>query len=295
MPNIPGVSVNMTRVGNDGRFTFERHPGQHNRAGARNIRQATPTDPNAPAARRPGGRRGQIHWARTGGRPIAQVLWASVDVSVSGSELRLIVLNLQPGLNVRSRRISGHHAAADGSTRVRVNLRRVVRRCSTSVASCRAPWTRMAVSRFWASRWTPDARGERGRRRWPERTRRSWRWSGRGRRKRVAPRGHGFSSAVLGGRDTSISRSRFGPNQEMSNAVLTFTDKTQELSGTIQDALSPANVGLTIIVFPPSSELAAAIAPHPSVASGHRRRSPSGICRPAAIADGRDRRARRVA
>ena len=46
---------------------------------------------------------------------------------------------------------------------------------------------------------------------------------------------------------------RHRPEPDVTNAVLTFTDKTQELSGTIQDASGRPTSDFTIILFPSDS------------------------------------------
>jgi len=41
-----------------------------------------------------------------------------------------------------------------------------------------------------------------------------------------------------------------GPNAQVAGVTLTFTDRTQELSGTLQDAMGRPTSDFTIIVFP---------------------------------------------
>ena len=55
------------------------------------------------------------------------------------------------------------------------------------------------------------------------------------------------------GRDILDFPVDIGPNEPISNAVLTFTDKTQELSGTIQDASGRPTADFTIVLFPSDS------------------------------------------
>ena len=59
-----------------------------------------------------------------------------------------------------------------------------------------------------------------------------------------------LSSAVADGRDVLDFPLEIGPNDNVSNATLTFMDKTQELSGTIQDAAGRPTSDFTIILFP---------------------------------------------
>jgi hypothetical protein len=54
---------------------------------------------------------------------------------------------------------------------------------------------------------------------------------------------------MVNGRDALDFPIEIGPNQDVSNAVLTFTDEAQELSGTIQDTSGRPTADYTIIVF----------------------------------------------
>jgi hypothetical protein len=59
-----------------------------------------------------------------------------------------------------------------------------------------------------------------------------------------------LATAVAGGRDTLDFPIEVAPSQDITGAVLTFTDRTQELSGTIQDTAGRPTAEYTIIVFP---------------------------------------------
>jgi Carboxypeptidase regulatory-like domain len=58
-----------------------------------------------------------------------------------------------------------------------------------------------------------------------------------------------LKSVVVNGRDTLDYPLEIQPNGNVSGAVLTFTDRTQELSGTLQDATGTATADFTVIVF----------------------------------------------
>jgi uncharacterized protein (DUF2141 family) len=62
-----------------------------------------------------------------------------------------------------------------------------------------------------------------------------------------------LKAAVADGRDLLDFPIDIGPNQGVSNLALTFTDRTQELSGTIQDAAGRPTSDFTIIVFTPDT------------------------------------------
>ena len=54
---------------------------------------------------------------------------------------------------------------------------------------------------------------------------------------------------MVGGVDTLDFPLDIKPNESIHGALLTFTDKTQELSGTLQDALGKPTADFTIILF----------------------------------------------
>jgi hypothetical protein len=56
--------------------------------------------------------------------------------------------------------------------------------------------------------------------------------------------------AVVNGRDALDFPVEIGPSGDVQGATLTFTDRTQELSGTVQDATGRPTADFTIIVFP---------------------------------------------
>jgi hypothetical protein len=59
-----------------------------------------------------------------------------------------------------------------------------------------------------------------------------------------------LKSAVINGRDTLDFPADVGPNDKAGDAVLTFTDQTQEVTGTLQDAAGRPAPDFTIVVFP---------------------------------------------
>ena len=71
---------------------------------------------------------------------------------------------------------------------------------------------------------------------------------------------------------SSTSRSSIEPNQEVGGIVMTFTDRTQELSGTLQDATGQADRGFHDRRLPGGQPvLAAAVPPDRVGAARHRR------------------------
>ena len=58
-----------------------------------------------------------------------------------------------------------------------------------------------------------------------------------------------LKSAMVGGREVLDFPLEVIPNGDVSGIALTFTDKTQELSGVIQDAVGQPTADFTIVVF----------------------------------------------
>jgi hypothetical protein len=59
-----------------------------------------------------------------------------------------------------------------------------------------------------------------------------------------------LKSAMVGGRDSLDFPLVVQPNNDVTGAVLTFTDRSQELSGTLQDSTGRPTSDYTIIIFP---------------------------------------------
>jgi hypothetical protein len=58
-----------------------------------------------------------------------------------------------------------------------------------------------------------------------------------------------LQSAIVAGKDAVDFPFEIAPNQDAPGAVLTFTDKSQQLSGTLQDAAGRPTADYTIVVF----------------------------------------------
>ncbi|MFI5177601.1 MAG: hypothetical protein ACHQO8_03510, partial [Vicinamibacterales bacterium] len=262
MPSVPGAGMNMARANQDGKFTFTGiTPGQYTISARAAIRQVTPdasggtptttpqtgrgADPNAF-----GGRGG-----RGGPGAVSQILWASADVTVTGQNLRDVVLNLQPGMTVSGRIVFENSTLAPPTdlTRVRVNIQS--RGQQTPDLGGIPPAQVDANGHFTVTGVPPghyllqggapvgntgQAAGGGGR-------------GGGGGAGAAAGQAGGswtLKSADIGGRDSLDFPFEVQPNGDVSGAVLTFTDKTQELSGTLVDSSGRPTSDYTIIVFP---------------------------------------------
>jgi hypothetical protein len=63
-----------------------------------------------------------------------------------------------------------------------------------------------------------------------------------------------LASSIAGGRDSLDFPLVIGPGTNINDAVLTFADRSTELSGTLQDATGAATSDYSIIVFPANKD-----------------------------------------
>ena len=232
----PGASV--SRADGNGQFTFrDVTPGQYSLQARAVVRRA---EADGVRGAGPG---------RAGGGPvppnqIAQVLWASADVAVNGRDINDIQLALQPGMTVAGRvdfRGVGATPPTDLST-VRLTL------------SPRGPQNlgpgAMPVAvvdefgRFTITGVPPGRYGLSGS---PSQ---GGRGNGRG---AASSTSWTLSSAVVDGRDVLDFPLDIAPHENIKDAVITFTNRTQDLSGRIQDASGRPTADFTIVMFPTDS------------------------------------------
>jgi hypothetical protein len=252
MSNVPGTSVNMARANQTGQFSFSNiPPGQYRLTARAPVRQAPPegqvvVDISAGGRGGRGGEQGGRGRGGQGGQ-IVQVLWASNDISVNGQNMSDLVLTLQPGMSVTGR-VQFEGSSAQPPTdlsRVRVNLTPRGQQLfdlgggappAQVDASGRFTITGVIPGRYAINANVPGAgRGGGGAPAAPTgQPAPSWR----------------LKSAVAAGRDALDFPLTIEPNQEVAGVLLTFTDRTQEVSGTIQDTMGRPTADFTIIVFP---------------------------------------------
>lgn len=242
-----GFGASTARVGPDGRFTFNNvTPGQYVIQARAALRDQTS---NQAAG---GGRLG-------GPGPISQVLWASAIVDVSPQNTPPdTVLTLQAGMTVSGNVVFESAVGGSGSTpaAVRVNL---TPRGSQGFELAAAPPPVVSESgRFsivgvvpgrYSISAAPAAGVQRG-------AGPGGRGEGRGgltaldQLTSATSAGWTLKSAVTDGRDLLDFPIDIGANQNIQNLTLTFTQRTQELSGMIQDTTGRPTADFTIIVFP---------------------------------------------
>lgn len=262
MPNIPGAGINTTRADNTGQFVFSGiAPGQYRLMARAAVRQAQTAGGETTTAAVPGGRGGDQGRGRGGPGgppgPVTQVLFASSDLSVNGQNITGLALNLQPGMTISGRvQFEGTTAPPPADlTRVRVNLSPRGQQLF-DLGGAAPPAQVDAGGRFTIAGVVPGKysisaaapSGNAG--------------QGRGGAGGITPAGQPaagggqpavswrLKSAVAGGVDVLDFPFVIEPNQEVSGAVLTFTDRTQEISGTIQDTMGRPTADFTIIIFP---------------------------------------------
>lgn len=260
MPVVPGVGMSTTRVGQDASFAFQNiTPGQYTLIVRAPVRQ---TDPNAPQpqadAALAGGRAGRAFGpggpgGRGGPGVITQVLWASTELTIDGRDVPDVSLNLQPGMTISGRVAfdgAGTQPPADLTT-VRVNLRPLDNQPGMPGANgtqvdatgnftiTGVPPGRYAVNGVVAGGRGAAAGGAAG-----------GVLPGRAAGAGGAGGGWSVKSALAGGQDALDFPLDIKPNGTVSGMLLTFTDRTQELSGTLQNALGQPTSDYTIVLFP---------------------------------------------
>jgi uncharacterized protein (DUF2141 family) len=259
MPQIPGVSLNMARSAQDGRFTFSNvTPGSYRVMARATIRDQTAEAGRArgagPAGQAPGGGPG-------GGRgpgQIQQVLWASVDIAVAGQNLSGVVLNLQPGMTV-SGRLSfegGNLTPPTDLTRVRVTL--APRGQQGGFESGGVPPAQVDAQGRFTIPGVPPGRyaisaaaptGGQGGLQTGTGTAPAGGRGGAAQSGGVPAASWVLKSAMTGGRDALDFPLVVEPNQDVTGATLTFVDRSQEVSGTIQDLQGQPTANFTIILY----------------------------------------------
>ena len=252
---IPGVGSSSTRV-NQGRFQFSAvNPGQYRLTARAPIRATDPAAAATAAANAAAGRGGQAFGGRGGqggpGGPgqITQVLWASTDITVNGQNITDISLALQPGMTIRGR------VMFDGSnmpppadlTRIRVNIQPRGQQSGgefgvppAQVDSTGAfTITGIAPGKYSLNANIPQEGGRAGA---------AGRAGGAGGVGAAAPQWV-IRSAATGVGDALDFGLVVEPNQDVA-VTLTFVDRNQEITGTIQDGTGKPVPDVTIILFP---------------------------------------------
>jgi hypothetical protein len=258
---VPGLNTFNSRMNQDGSFQFQNvTPGQYRVMVRVPVRQPAVVQPDAqgnmaePAA----GPRGRGAGGRGGAGAITQVLWASTDVSVEGRDVSDLTLNLQPGMTITGRvAFDGTGAPPADVTMARVNLV-PMETGGPGPGVTQQPID--AAGNFSISGVVPGRYSLRGN------VAGAGRAAGGGAGAAVgggavraggppaapAQAGAGgwtMKSAIINGIDVLDFPLDIEPNQSLSGAMVTFTDRAQELSGTLQDAMGRPAPDYTIVLF----------------------------------------------
>jgi len=274
-----GLGANISRVAAGGRFTFSNvTPGEYTLQARAAIRDQTGAAADTQLGR--GGRGGP---GGPGGA-ILQVLWASTTVSASGQDVSGVNLNLQPGMTISGRvEFQGAQPPAD-LARVRVSV--TARGSQGFEMGATPPAQSDASGRFTLTGVAPGqytlsaaflnaapalaagtagrgaiggvAAGGRGAAAGGSGAAGAATTAGRG--ATTAGRGAAataqstgqwtLKSAMVNGRDVLDFPLDVAPSQDLTGVLLTFSDKSQELRGTIQDTTGRPTADYTIIIFP---------------------------------------------
>ena len=164
--------------------------------------------------------------------PVPQ-LWGQADVTVDGQNIDGVVITMQPGMTLTGKLAFDAikmPAPADLS-RVRVTLQAVQSGGAITVGAPPArveadgsfTFTGLTPGRYRVAGSAPPSPGALGQ------------WS--------------LKSAMVKGQDALDTPLEIAPNEQITGAVVSFTDQTQEVSGMLQDAQGRPAPDFTIIVF----------------------------------------------
>ena len=224
--DVPPVDVRTARPTPDGRFTLSGvPPGQYTLV----ARATLGTSPQARTAGQP----------PAPPRPATAVepgrLWSMMDISIDGRNLTNVMLSLQPGMTMSGQIVFDGTAQPPPAdlTRTRVNL------MSLHVAA--GPMRELAsnvngrvdaAGRFTISNIVPG----------------KYRLSGSS-----GANDWFIESAVVAGQDTQDFPIEIRPNQNVTGASITFTDRQTEFTGAVVNERNEPVSAYTIVVYPADS------------------------------------------
>lgn len=255
LPGLPGATQT-ARAGQDGRFTFRNvAPGQYRVSARAQVRDAQAVAAAQAQAQQQGqaqggrGGRGGLQdlLGGRGGRGNAipsETLWALADVTVSGQDLDGLSLQLQSGMTVSGQIAFDRTTLTPPTdlTRARVTIATVGTQdaefgglpAASVDANGRFSLTGVPPGRY-ALRANIPAGGQAA--------------PGQGAAAPGVTASWQLRSSMVGGRDTLDFPVEIGPNMNVSDAVLTFADRSTELTGLLTDGAGAPTSDYTIIVF----------------------------------------------
>ena len=232
---VPGIGNSTARPDRDGRFRISNvAPGQYMLVARGTLGGR---DPRAVEMQAVEERRAAVagRGANPAQAPEPTRLWAMSDVTVDGRDVANLVLTLQTGMTV-----SGRVAFEGSSAQPPTDLSRL--RVSIAPADPTGTMRQLASS----ANGRVDASGKfiingvsPGK----------YRLTGSG-----AGQGWTVGSSVVSGQESLDVPFEVKPNQSVINAVLTFTDRQTEVTGTLVDAKGQPAPDYTIIIYPAERE-----------------------------------------
>jgi len=233
------VSFNRIAVGPDGKFSYPGvAPGQYTVSARIGMVPVNFASSDGRVAMMQGmvqpfpGETGPGVEGRGRNATAPSALWAMTDVSVDGQNVSGLVLNMQPGLSIPGRIVVEPVGveAPDDLSRVRVSLA-PAGSGGLMIGVGGSPTAVDRSGRFTLADVTPGKYRVNAQLSTPEAN-----WT--------------VKSAMLNGRDSLDFPVEIGPNDRSGEAVVTFTNRTQEVSGTLSDATGRPAPDFTIVVFP---------------------------------------------
>jgi hypothetical protein len=216
----------MSRRGQEGRYTFTGiPPGKYTLMARTNPGQTNQSGGSDPSA-----------------APPPSAMWASAEVVINGQDVSGIVLTLQPGLSLSGRVVFHGETPIDTkNAEVSLSLRppqfdlaTMGNGLGTGSATMRPDLT-FTMEGLVPSRYVLSGVVEFARTMIPDFSALLV-WT--------------LESATIGGKDALDTPFDLQPDADVKDAVLTFTDRKQEVFGTLQDATGRPASDYTIVLFP---------------------------------------------